>query len=59
MPSNTFTAQPPVWTAAMKTYAQRLIASKEDNKSVVILMETEFPALVGKIGTGFVEGLRK
>ena len=43
----------------MKTYALRLIANKEDNKSVVILMETEFPALVGKLGTGFVEGLRK
>ena len=43
----------------MKTYALRLIASQEDNKTVVILMETEFPVLVGKLGTGFVEGLRK
>ena len=58
MPS-TSSAQPTPWTPAMKTYALRLIANKEDNKSVVILMETEFPALVGKLGTGFVEGLRK
>lgn len=43
----------------MKTYAERLIANREDNTSVVILMETEFPALQGKLETGFVEGLRK
>lgn len=42
----------------MKTYAQRLIANKEDNKSIVILMETEFPVLQGKIGTGWIDKLR-
>ena len=57
MPSTSST-QPPSWTPAMKTFAQRLIANKEDNKTIVILMEAEFPVLQGKLGTGWIEGLR-
>jgi hypothetical protein len=43
----------------MTAFTQRLLRNGEDVGSVVILLETEFPALVGKVGRGWVDGLRK
>jgi len=42
----------------MTTFTQRLLRNGEEAGSVVILLETEFPALVGKVGRGWVEVLR-
>ena len=52
-------AQPPNWTPAMTAFTQRLLRNGEDVGSVVILLETEWPALVGKVGRRWVDGLRK
>ncbi len=52
-------AQPAGWTPTMTAFTQRLLRNGEDVGSVVILLETEFPALVGKVGRGWVDGLRK
>ena len=43
----------------MAAYAKRLIANGEDNKSVIILLETEYPQLVDQIGEGWIQSLRK
>ena len=43
----------------MSAYAQRLIANGEDNKSIIILLETEYPELLQKVGEGWVQSLRK
>ena len=43
----------------MAAYAKKLIANGEETKSVIILLETEYPSLVGKIGEGWIQSLRK
>jgi len=43
----------------MKAFAQRLLSHGEEAASVVILLETEWPVLMGKVGKGWVEGLRR
>ena len=56
MPS--YSSEPAGWTTAMMAYAKRLIANGEDDTSVIILLETEYPQLVGEISTSFIRSLR-
>ena len=62
MPSsgtNPSSAKPPGWTPAMAVFIQKLLRNGEDTKSAIILLETEWPSMEGKVGLGWVEGLRK
>ncbi|KAL8661692.1 MAG: hypothetical protein Q9202_005384 [Teloschistes flavicans] len=51
--------KPPNWTAAMTSFLKRALANGEDAKSAIILLETEFPNLVGKVSVGWVEKVRR
>ena len=53
------TGQPCHWTSAMKTFLVNVLANGEDNKSALILLETEFPHMVGLISLAWVNRVRK
>lgn len=42
----------------MRTFLRRVLGNGEDTKSAVILLETEFPQLVGKVSEEWVEKVR-
>lgn len=43
----------------MTAFLKRVLANGEDAKSAIILLETEFPALIGKVSVGWVEKVRR
>ena len=43
----------------MQSFLKQALDRGEDAKSAIILLETEFPAMVGKVGIGFAERVRK
>lgn len=51
--------KPPGWTAAMTAFLKNVLANGEDDKSVLILLETEFPIMVNKVESGWVDRVRK
>lgn len=51
--------QPQGWAPAMRTFLRRVLENGEDTKSAIILLETEFPQLVGKVSEGWVEKVRR
>ncbi|KAL8947145.1 MAG: hypothetical protein Q9222_006539 [Ikaeria aurantiellina] len=57
MPSSS--TQPAQWTSSMKSFLKRALANGEDNKSAIILLETEYPKMVGKVGEKWVEKVRR
>lgn len=62
MPSsgtNPSSAKPDGWTPAMAAFIQKLLRDGEDTKSAIILLETEWPSMEGKVGLGWVEAMRK
>ncbi|KAL8720638.1 MAG: hypothetical protein Q9225_002538 [Loekoesia sp. 1 TL-2023] len=52
-------APPTGWTAAMKTFLKRVLANGEDTKTAIILLETEFPQMVGKVPAAWVERVKR
>lgn len=62
MPSsgtNPSSAKPVGWTPAMAAFILKLLLNGEDTKSVIILLETEWPSMEGQVGLGWVEAMRK
>ncbi|KAL8733657.1 MAG: hypothetical protein Q9181_003515 [Wetmoreana brouardii] len=57
--ANMPTSQPPNWTPAMKAFLKRILSNGEDAKSAIILLETEFPNMVGKVSVAWVERVRR
>ena len=52
--------QPPLgWTPAMTTFLKNVLANGEENKSALILLETEFPAMVNQVSLAWVDRVRK
>lgn len=43
----------------MTAFVKDLLRKGEEPKSAIILLETQYPAMVDKVGTGWVESLRK
>lgn len=43
----------------MSTFVQKLLCNGEEAASVTILLETEWPAMEGKVQIEWVEALRK
>jgi hypothetical protein len=43
----------------MASFIQKLLRDGEDPKSAIILLETEWPSMEGKVGLGWVEQLKK
>lgn len=43
----------------MSTFVERLLCNGEEVKSVTILLETEWPAMEGKVQVEWVEKMRK
>ncbi|KAI4132296.1 MAG: hypothetical protein LQ338_000757 [Usnochroma carphineum] len=58
MPAITVSA-PSGWTPAMKAFLKRAFANGEDTKSAIILLETEFPHMVGKVSAGWAERVKR
>ena len=58
MPS-TSSNKPAGWTPAMTAFIKDSLRKGEEPKSAIILLETQFPAMVDRVGTGWVESLRK
>ncbi|KAL9613676.1 MAG: hypothetical protein Q9167_001805 [Letrouitia subvulpina] len=59
MPVSQDQQQPQGWTLAMRTFLRRVLANGEDTKSAIILLETEYPQLVGKVNEGWVDKVRR
>lgn len=51
--------KPTGWTAAMTAFLKHVLSNGEDNQSAIILLETEFPAMVKQVKVGWVERVRK
>lgn len=59
-PAAAAVAQPPAnWTPAMKAFLKRVFANGEDVKSAIILLETEFPHMLGKVSAAWAERVKK
>ena len=52
MPANT--AKPMGWLPVHDAFVKDLAKKGEDAKSITILLETEYPSLVGKVGLEWV-----
>ena len=50
------TSRPPGWTSAHDDFVRSLAKNGEDARTVTILLETEFPALLGKVDMAWVKG---
>lgn len=57
--TNPSSAEPAGWTPAMAAFVRNLLRHGEDTKSAIILLETEWPSMEGKVGLGWVERLRE
>lgn len=55
----TAAAAPNGWAPAMKAFLKRVLANGEDTKSAIILLETEFPRMAGKVSAGWVDKIRR
>ncbi|KAI4176329.1 MAG: hypothetical protein LQ343_001067 [Gyalolechia ehrenbergii] len=50
---------PPGWTAHMEAFLKRVLGNGEDTKSAIILLETEYPHMVGKVSAAWVERVKR
>ncbi|KAL8774497.1 MAG: hypothetical protein Q9209_000870 [Squamulea sp. 1 TL-2023] len=51
--------QPRNWTDAMTTFLKKVLADGEDNKSALILLETEFPHMINQVSLAWVNRVKK
>lgn len=43
----------------MKAFLKRVLSNGEETKSAIILLETEFPLMVGKVPATWVEKIKR
>lgn len=47
------------WTPAMTAFLKNVLANGEENKSAIILLETEFPKMANQVRSAWVDRVRK